>query len=55
MVREYQEAVGCGWADILTDTVGDLGAWVSYSVVSFVFILLFRNSISFSIIKCDRW
>ena len=43
-----------GWADILTGTAGDSGARVSYSVASFVFIFVFRISIYFSIIKCDR-
>jgi len=36
-----------GWAGILTGTVGGLDARVSYSVASFVFITVFRFSISF--------
>ena len=57
---EYQKEVAGmsggsrGGRVILTSMVRDLDARVSYSAASFVFITVFRISISFSIIKCDR-
>jgi len=69
VVRGYQEAAGmsggswggpiqqtgtCGWADILTGTVNDLGAPVSFSAASFFSSVTQSLFLSLNVIGDER-